>query len=199
MGRQDLTIEEREAILRELFLISSGSFKARLPNGFGDALAAKYNCHITTIRNVLKRAKEQGVVEGNMMVSVASKKKGRVVRKPAHAPEQVKEALLKLPLAQRTNLRSISAKTGISLGSLHRYLKHGMFRAHSSSIRPPLTDANKYNRLQFAMSMINEGMDFKDMLEYVHLDEKWFYITQERRRFYVVPGEKEPERHCKSK
>ncbi|KAF0685392.1 Aste57867_22705 [Aphanomyces stellatus] len=112
MGRQDLTIEEREAILREFFLISSGSFKARLPNGFGDALAAKYNCHVTTIRNVLKCAKEQGVVEGNMMVSVASKKKGRVGRKPAHAPEQVKEALLKLPLAQRTNLRSISAKTG---------------------------------------------------------------------------------------
>ncbi|KAF0711269.1 Aste57867_5338 [Aphanomyces stellatus] len=101
MGRRDLTSEEREAILREVFLMSDGSVKKRLPKGFGDYLTGKYNCH-------------QGITEGNMMVSVANKKKGNVGRKPAYTPEEVKEALQKVPLAERSSLRSISAKTGKS-------------------------------------------------------------------------------------
>ncbi|RHZ28776.1 hypothetical protein DYB26_014342 [Aphanomyces astaci] len=70
---------------------------------------------------------------------------------------------------------------GISLGSLHRYLKLGLFRPHSNSIRPFLTDANKYGRMKFA------------------LDEKWLYLTQESRKYYLVPGEQEPKRVYKSK
>ncbi|KAF0717758.1 Aste57867_2111 [Aphanomyces stellatus] len=199
MGRRDLTSEEREAILREVFLISNGSVKKRLPKGFGDYLAGKYNCHVTTIRKVIKRAKEQGITEGNMMVSVANKKKGNVGRKPSYTPEEVKEALQKVPLAERLSLRSISAKTGISLGTLHRYLKHGLFCAHLSAIRPVLTDSNKYSRLKFALSMVTSNMQLDDMLDCVHLDEKWFYLTQERRRFYLVPGECKPVRSCKNK
>ncbi|ETW08667.1 hypothetical protein H310_01198 [Aphanomyces invadans] len=37
------------------------------------------------------------------------------------------------------------------------------------------------------------------MLQYVHLDEKWFYITKVSRKYYLVPGEKEPKREFKSK
>ncbi|KAF0717595.1 Aste57867_2213 [Aphanomyces stellatus] len=42
-------------------------------------------------------------------------------------------------------------------------------------------------------------MQRDDMLDCVHLDEKWFYLTQERRRFYLVPGECKPDRSCKNK
>ncbi|KAH7847324.1 hypothetical protein Vadar_024741 [Vaccinium darrowii] len=40
---------------------------------------------------------------------------------------------------------------------------------------------------------------FKDMYNYVHIDEKWFYMSKEAERYYIVPNENEPHRTCKSK
>ncbi|KAF0685054.1 hypothetical protein As57867_003497, partial [Aphanomyces stellatus] len=191
--------DERESILREVLLRSNGSYMERLPKGFGRELAQKYTCDERTIRKILQRAKAQGIANGNMHVSVANRKKGNVGRKKAFTAEQIKEKLLAVPLADRTSFRSISEKTGIKLGTLHRCFKAGMFRAHSSAIRPFLTDANKYARLTFAASKVGHDMTMNAMLDHVHLDEKWFYITKETRKFYLAPGEKGPDRKCKSK
>ncbi|RHY48231.1 hypothetical protein DYB30_011531 [Aphanomyces astaci] len=87
--KRNLTNSEREAILREVLLHSNGNYLVRLPNGLSQTLAAKYNCHPATVRRVLALAKGQGVANGNMKVSVASKKKGRVGRKKAYTAEKV--------------------------------------------------------------------------------------------------------------
>ncbi|RHZ35105.1 hypothetical protein DYB37_013859 [Aphanomyces astaci] len=90
------TNEDRKAILREILLNSSQTSLTRLPNGIAQVFAEKYNCHHSTIRRVF--AKEQGVTTGNMKVSVASRKKGRVGRKTAYTAEQVKAKILQVPL-----------------------------------------------------------------------------------------------------
>ncbi|KAF0704903.1 Aste57867_7214 [Aphanomyces stellatus] len=134
MTKRNLTNEEREAILREMFLRSNGKCIERMPNGFGPSLASKYGCDESTISRMLARAKSQGVTDGNMAVSVASRIKDRSGRKKKHTPTEVKAELLLLHLIERTTLRSISEKTSIALATLHRYLKHGMYRAHSSAV-----------------------------------------------------------------
>jgi hypothetical protein len=40
---------------------------------------------------------------------------------------------------------------------------------------------------------------FDCMLDVVHVDEKWFYLTQTNKKFYLAPGEAEPHRTAKSK
>ncbi|RHZ40640.1 hypothetical protein DYB31_013494 [Aphanomyces astaci] len=59
-----------------------------------------------------------------------------------------------------------------------------------------LTDVNKYSRLKFALNFMAHGQDICEMLDYVHLDKKGFYLTLVNRKFYLVPGEKPPERKC---
>ncbi|KAH9110592.1 hypothetical protein LEN26_013702 [Aphanomyces euteiches] len=188
VGRRDLTDVERESIMREILLRSSGALMTRMPKGFGEMLADKYGCHVTTIRKVLARAKEEGMANGNMAASVRGKKKGRVGRKFKFTAVEVKEKLIKLKLDERTTLRSISELTNISRSTLHRYLKLGMLRSHTSAIRPVLTTANKYARLQFAISHVDSTMRMSNLCEYVHLDEKWFYLTKETKRYYLAPG-----------
>ncbi|ETV90147.1 hypothetical protein H310_15020 [Aphanomyces invadans] len=95
-----------------------------------------------------------------MKVSVANKKEGRVGKKMAYTAEQIKAKMLQL----------------------------GLFRAHSNALRPILTNANKYCRLKFALSMVKSDMHLSDMLTSVHLDEKWLYQTKTTRKYYVVPG-----------
>lgn len=40
---------------------------------------------------------------------------------------------------------------------------------------------------------------FKDMYNVVHIDEKWFDLTKKKETHYLVDGEEEPHRTCKSK
>ncbi|KAH7836835.1 hypothetical protein Vadar_006228 [Vaccinium darrowii] len=40
---------------------------------------------------------------------------------------------------------------------------------------------------------------FKDMYNYVHVDEKWFFLSRESEKFYLLPEEREPLGTCKSK
>ncbi|ETW05208.1 hypothetical protein H310_04196 [Aphanomyces invadans] len=113
---RNLTDDEREAILREVLLRRNGSYMTRLPKGFSQELAEKYNCIVSTIRRVFAVAKQQGIGEDNMKVSVARKMK-----------------------------------------------------------------------------------ELNNMLQYVHLDVKWLYLTKVSRKYYLVPGKKEPKREYKSK
>ncbi|XP_058211657.1 uncharacterized protein LOC131323836 [Rhododendron vialii] len=43
----------------------------------------------------------------------------------------------------------------------------------------------------------NQPRKFKSMYNYVHIDEKWFYMTKEAERYYLLPEEEEPHRTCK--
>ncbi|XP_057768738.1 uncharacterized protein LOC130988793 [Salvia miltiorrhiza] len=40
---------------------------------------------------------------------------------------------------------------------------------------------------------------FQTMFNTIHIDEKWFYLTKTKDRYYLMPDEKEPYRSCKSK
>jgi hypothetical protein len=74
-----------------------------------------------------------------------------------------------------------------------------MMKRHSNAVKPLLTDANKYERLKFAMRFIKPSMEMMDMNEIIHLDEKWFYLRFENEKFYLAPDEPPPLRACKSK
>ena len=41
-------------------------------------------------------------------------------------------------------------------------------------------------------------MVFSSMLNYVHIDEKWFFVTKEREEYYVTPEENPPNRSAKA-
>ena len=63
---------------------------------------------------------------------------------------------------------------------------------------------NKKARLQFCLSMLelnslNNNPIFKSMFNYVHIDEKRFYMSKELEKYHLLPQEQEPLRTCKSK
>ncbi|KAH9148777.1 hypothetical protein AeRB84_007962 [Aphanomyces euteiches] len=76
VGRRDLTDVERESIMREILLRSSGAVMTRMPKGFGEMLADKYGCHVTTIRKVLARAKEEERTSGQEVQLYCSRSLG---------------------------------------------------------------------------------------------------------------------------
>ncbi|WVZ55812.1 hypothetical protein U9M48_006423 [Paspalum notatum var. saurae] len=111
---------------------------------------------------------------------------------------------VKLQTVQRIwRQEDVSRELGISKSRIQRYLRKGLIRRHSSSIKPYLTEDNRKARLKWCIDMIEEGgLDapkFKDLFDFVFIDEKWFYLHQKSERYYLLPCEDEPHRTCKNK
>ncbi|KAL4564074.1 hypothetical protein LXL04_028124 [Taraxacum kok-saghyz] len=187
---------QRQAIHQALLQQSSNG---ELRRGSISDVAALSGVSKRTVSRIWKRAKVQA--ENGSTIDLSSMKLKVVGRKRVQLDlNQVSQ----IPLRRRTTVRSIAKSLGVSKSTLHRRIKEGELRPHTNAIKPDLTDANKTKRLEFCLSMItrplsNSNPTFHDMFNVVHIDEKWFYISKSSKRYYLVPGEDEPSRTCKSK
>ena len=66
-------------------------------------------------------------------------------------------------------------------------------------VKPILTASNKACRVAYCESFIEEHGCFRDLLDRIDIDEKWWYITEVARRYIVVEGEVPPDHFCKHK
>ncbi|XP_042033532.1 uncharacterized protein LOC121780072 [Salvia splendens] len=114
------------------------------------------------------------------------------------------ELLKTIHFTKRSNLLSLSNALKCSKTTVWRWVQAGLIRPHTSAIKPNLTADHMLLRLRFTLQsleldrILNRIM-FRNMDNTIHIDEKWFYITQGSQRFYLAPGEAEPHRTCKNK
>ncbi|KAG9147140.1 hypothetical protein Leryth_005383 [Lithospermum erythrorhizon] len=66
------------------------------------------------------------------------------------------EKFKQILLHRHKTIASLAHALQISKSVVHRRVKEGIIRRHSSAIKPQLTDQNKETRLQFCLSMIQE-------------------------------------------
>ncbi|ETV67813.1 hypothetical protein H257_16050 [Aphanomyces astaci] len=101
-------------------------------------------------------------------------------------------------------LRSLSAACGIPITTIISHMKKNpRFKARSNYVKPHHIPANVGEWLKFAMSFVRPLPGgrylFNDMHDYVHVDEKWFYLTKVKGRYYVYDDEEVTVRAVKSK
>jgi hypothetical protein len=126
-------------------------------------------------------------------------KKGR--NKGTHEkwrPHEVAEAIAQLPYYKRQTMLSISSALSIPNTSVHRmYQQDKIICHHKTFIKPTLTKHNKLTRFLYCFNKIRKIRD--DTLYYdpsyydVHVDEKWFFITEKQQLTYLVEGEEGPQ------
>ncbi|XP_021733401.1 uncharacterized protein LOC110700202 [Chenopodium quinoa] len=100
--------------------------------------------------------------------------------------------------------KSYAAALKISHVTLHNLKKKGRLRIHTSSNKPALTSDHKVARMKWVLSHINsvtvnEDPTFVDMNHVIHIDEKWFYLNPDKRRFYLLPKEEDLYREQQSR
>ncbi|ETV90515.1 hypothetical protein H310_14705 [Aphanomyces invadans] len=100
-------------------------------------------------------------------------------------------ATIRKVLARAKDQGVAEGNMNVAVSSLKKG-KLGTIRSHSNVIKPVLTEANEYTPLKFAMSFVRPDMQFNELLNYVHIDEKWFYLTKTARTYYLVHGRVSP-------
>lgn len=194
--KKEFSNEERNAILQ--FLLQKTA-KGKLLRGAIQFAAREFNFNRMTISRIWKRA--QGCyAAGKRCANVDSLKKKNCGRKK----KDYSQNLIKMrdvPLNKRSTIRSLAYQINIPKSTLFRIFKSGeSIKRVSSTVKPFLTDENKIERLEFCLSKLSciTG-HFEDFYDYIHIDEKWFYLTQLKRSYYLCLDEEAPHRTCKSK
>ena len=192
---RELTNEEREAVVSFLLGHLQGD---ALPQGIINQTAKNFRVSrqtISKIWNISVKAR----LNGNFSLSVVHKKNYGIRNHLLYDPHSLKNELKQLKLGQRSTLRAASKNLGVSTTTLLRAMEEGVVKAHSSRLRPSLTEENELYRYEFCRGEIRENGLFKDMLDRVHVDEKWFYCDLVTKRVFLADDEQEPYRTTKHK
>ena len=110
-----------------------------------------------------------------------------------------------LPIKKRRSVRALAKNVEIPKSTIHNHLKVGEeLESESNSIKPALMHANEISRLVYDLSKINpltilDDPEFLGFYDEIHLDEKWFELTEIVQRFIKVKGAPSPHHTCKSK
>ncbi|XP_057770889.1 uncharacterized protein LOC130990682 [Salvia miltiorrhiza] len=114
------------------------------------------------------------------------------------------EKVKKLSVLERSSLRCMSTNLGVSKSLIHKLVKEKKLKPHTNAIKPFLTTQNRLSRLSWSLKQLSSVSEsgfipFQSMYNTIHIDEKWFYLTKTKDRYYLMPDEVEPYRTCKSK
>ncbi|KAK9740914.1 hypothetical protein RND81_03G070500 [Saponaria officinalis] len=182
----------------------------KLPRGVITETAARYNVKNRSISNIWRLAKKQRLVGEALDVKsgrMGSKNKKKILPNVDH--------IKLLDYSLRDTIERVALNTGVSVGLVHSWVKNGLLKPHSSPLHPKLSELNMEQRLLYSLKSLvvkqehEELFDlnnlpvteimFNEMSNTIHMDEKWFYITQDNQKIYIVDGEELPYRSCQSK
>ena len=153
------------------------SVNMKLPRGTYAKVADKYGVSERTMESIWSKRAAGDTVE-DVMCALRSKKPGNRGG-PRIDEDALNEALRNTPLRKRKTFRHASASTGYPRSTIHRALQRGELRRKKSTLKPIVTDKNKIARLKWCLNFIDERIKaFHSMYNYVHLYEKWFYLTK---------------------
>ena len=94
--------------------------------------------------------------------------------------KKVKDVLL----WKRHTQRKLATSMGLSRTTVHHWIVGLTICIHCNSLKPVLTEENKVERLLMVLHF-RDPVDltkYHDMLDWIHLDEKWFFLTQKKER-----------------
>jgi hypothetical protein len=217
------TAAERQSIF---YACRAAMVDGRLKNGFQRELAVQMGFERKTIcRQWLSMSRtlapllsnhpestHNAIILANSHILFGTAQNQRRAGKYQYDRESIKEEVRAIPLKQRRSVRNLSARIGVPQTTIQKILNPNPVRVksdvlirHTSKLKPTLTELNKLTRFEFCLSQVNPitlGMRtprFWSQYDKVHIDEKWFHLTQDGERYILVDGEEPPKRTVKHK
>lgn len=168
-------------------------------------IQTKFNLSERQVSRLWTKAKKKRETTGTYTLSPA--KKGKSGRPLLYDRDALQEALEDLPVEERGTLRDMAGGLGVSRHVAQSLTKEGVAVAHTSAIKPILTEEQMLTRMMYAaerLVQVPDGSYVYDMADdEMHADEKWFWVCPETRRVYLSQKEAEegrkPQPKCKSK
>ena len=123
-------------------------------------------------------------------------------RRPSIYPSEfLRKGMKNIPLCKQQTQRKLVASLGVSKTTVQHWIVDSTIRVHCISLKPILMEENKVARLIMALEARDpqDPSKFLDMMDCIHVDEKWFFLSWQRERYLLLPEQKNLKRCVKSK
>ena len=99
--------------------------------------------------------------------------------------------------------RTLASKLDLAPSTVWRMKKRGDLMPHSNAMHLEILEENKLVRIRWILSLLDHILitttpKYKRFFDYVHIDEKWFYLSRKSQRVYLAKNEPKPNRSDKS-
>ena len=194
--RELIALETRRAIGELLLRVKDQADLSKLEKGALTDVAKLFHVHPRTIKRLWTRAL-QNKQDPHDGVLRASPKKNTVGRFMKWNPDDLRDAIKAVQLHQRRSLRSLSIALNVPRSTLHCLMsKHdggtAIILPHTSVLKPLLTNEHQFQRVCYAVMHLNgEDHRYDDFYQHVHVDEKWFFLTEQQMRVYLAGVEEQ--------
>ena len=198
-NQPNLTDEERNQVISDLLDRSDVvDGKRKLARGALKTASQKFRRSERCLRDVWKRALKNRETLGTYhSVSLIASNSGRPV---LYDREVLLDELESLPHHQRRTQRDVAERLGVSRWVVNDMLKNDkVILPHTNSIKPMLREEDKVMRMLHSADRVKDGY-FVPSEDEIHVDEKWFFISEINQRTYITEREKRtkklPHRKC---
>ena len=171
-------------------VLSSSSGERKVKRGAFQDAARTFDVAKRTINRIWNTHKHSITMPEKHNLNVKRRKGGG--RKFKVGFVDVRRRVKAIPFSLRKSLRALSSQIDIPRTSLHRYLKLGVLSKSRSAVKPSLTDTNKVARVEYCKRFVDADGCFEPMLDYLDVNEKWWYLTEKSCSYIFVPGEELP-------
>ena len=113
-------------------------------------------------------------------------------RHAMYPTEAIQEGVKNLLLWKRHTQIKLAMLMGVSKTIVHHWIVGSTICVHCNSLKPVSTEENKVARLLMVLHF-RDPVDltkYHDLLDWIHLDEKWFFLTQKMERYLLLLQEK---------
>jgi DNA-binding transcriptional regulator YdaS (Cro superfamily) len=216
------TMDERYAIF---LTVRTTMVDGRVKNGIHSELAKQLGLSRVTISRQWATMRDKlapllitqpvvmhpEIIRNNHALLFGDGKSSRKRGKYKYDRDEVDAAIKAVPVKMRRSVRKVAMRIGMAKSTVNQYVhprypgEEPLLHRAISKLKPTLTDKNKEERYTFALDQINMATAhllrprFLDMMDRVHIDEKWFHMCQDGEGYLLCSDEEPPERHVKHK
>ena len=112
-------------------------------------------------------------------------------KRPIYPSEVVCEGIKNIPLQKRHTQRKLVTSMGVSKTTVHHWVVDSTICILLNSLKPVLTEENKVAQLFMALDSqdTQDLTKFLDIMQRIHVDEKWFFLSQQKEISHFATGE----------
>lgn len=190
--RNELSNSARKSIVLTLVpLFENGTFGRGVLTEVGQT----FGVHRSTVKRIWDQNAHLADDAVNISAANFSKRANRGRTRVYNVSNDLVEEIRQIPVSERRTLRDLSGALQIPLASVHKLVSEGALRRHTSAVKPTLTEANKLLRVAWCHEHEDHVTGrYSEMLDIIHVDEKWFNLTELNKQCYLADGEEDPYR-----
>ncbi|XP_074364791.1 uncharacterized protein LOC141705797 [Apium graveolens] len=170
-----------------LMWLLNNQIEGKLKHGEIQEVANLFNVTRRTINTIWSTARRKKTTSQPYNISIKGHNSGR--KRIQVQPNVITK------ISMRECIRDLELQLKVSSTTTNIMIKRGLIKPHTNPLHPALKEANLFQRVEWVLNLLMGDTptiirQYNPMYNFVHIDEKWFYLSKKSQRVYLERNEK---------